>query len=809
MLAIWIQKKRYKTTLFLFILLMIFCSTSVYGDSRQSACLDQTDSNWTSVEQWAWNSICTSDDNTADLDDYINEKWRNDKYYQPATIKKEMDSESYEDTKTSLQLCKIHIAKLDRTDDVIDKNVLDPDSDGWKERELSSRFLRDILLDDSRVSNIRSFGITIRNANFKGKIRLQNARINFPLRLESSLFDARVILNYINVKDVLSFDNSYFKQKFSMKSATITGDLSMRMGYFNSVLLTNTNIRNNLDISGAKTNGPDGQKKLEMDSITVGDDVVMCGVTKFNEVDLEAAHIGGTLYMTGTKVTDSLEMDLISIDHDLLMRYGAEFHDVDLAAAHIGANLDLTDAKITDELDMDSISIGGNLLMRPLHPCGKYDVPCSKLRTSLGTFLGTSEFVDVDLSGARIGGRMSLTGTTLKGELNMDSVFIREDLLMRNATFKRDVTLTNADIGDELSMSCSVFESLLNMNSINIGTNLYMNSDEVKRKLEGRKEGDCKLGKIYCCTGEAKFKDVTLKNATIGHHMEIIGAADLSDTSGGLNLNINSSDIGGSLKLMESSFETIALKYIRIGQNLDLEDAKITSQIDLTGAFIQNRLQLNPKEWGENKVLMLNNASANNFLMPVNWPEKVDISGFNYQKIDNEINKVLLDGVLQRFNTTNYTPQPYVHFANVLRSMGYNNRATEVIIAKMDHKRDSAEGMVTPIKLYLLKIFIGYGYAYFYSLGWALILVMSGFLMLRLERSKADVEDKKSEGILEQVFYSIDMLIPIIHLNKKHDEIKHGILFVRYYFYFHKVMGYVLTMAIVAGLSGMLAPEGF
>ncbi len=150
-----------------------------------------------------------------------------------------------------------------------------------------------------------------------------------------------------------------------------------------------------------------------------------------------------------------------------------------------------------------------------------------------------------------------------------------------------------------------------------------------------------------------------------------------------------------------------------------------------------------------------------------------------------------------------------MQFANVLRSMGYKNQATEVIIAKMDNKRDSAEGIFTQIKLYLFKGLIGYGYAYFYSLGWALILVVSGFFMLRYERSKAVVKDEKSEGILEQVFYSIDMLLPIIHLNKRHDEIKHGISYVRYYFYFHKMMGYVLAMTIVAGLSGMLAPEGF
>lgn len=343
MLTIYLQTKHLNVAQIVFILLILLCSTAVYAESDQSACQAQTDDNWTKIEKWVWGKICASDDNTADLDDYINEKLKRDEGYQPVTIKKKRDPDSYKDENNSLVLCKIHITELAKIDKDKDKEKyeLNLDPAGWKERELSSKFLRDILLDDARASKIRSSGITIKNANFKDAIRLQNARINFPVKLESSLFDERVNLNYINVKDVLSFDHSYFKKKFSMKSATISGDLSMRMATFDSVLLTNTTIRNNFDISGAKANDKKGHKKLEMDLMTVGDDIVMCVVTGFYEVDLEAANIGGTLYMTGTNVIDSLEMDLITIDNDLLMRYGAEFKNVDLISAHIGANLDI------------------------------------------------------------------------------------------------------------------------------------------------------------------------------------------------------------------------------------------------------------------------------------------------------------------------------------------------------------------------------------------------------------------------------------------------------------------------------------
>ncbi len=217
---------------------------------------------------------------------------------------------------------------------------------------------------------------------------------------------------------------------------------------------------------------------------------------------------------------------------------------------------------------------------------------------------------------------------------------------------------------------------------------------------------------------------------------------------------------------------------------------------------------------------MLHSASVNTFYLPVSWPREIDLIGFKYKRIENKINEELLeDNVLDKLKSINYAPQPYVQYASVLRNMGHNNLATDVIIAKMNEKREHAAvtgDMVTWLKLSIFKYSIGYGYAYYYSLGWALLFVVIGFIALWHERRRETAEDmrpedvvKKPKEILEQFFYSINMLLPIIQLNKEHEEMKHKISYVRYYFYIHQMVGYALAMAIVAGLSGMLAPEGF
>lgn len=52
------------------------------------------------------------------------------------------------------------------------------------------------------------------------------------------------------------------------------------------------------------------------------------------------------------------------------------------------------------------------------------------------------------------------------------------------------------------------------------------------------------------------------------------------------------------------------------------------------------------------------------------------------------------------------------------------------------------------------------------------------------------------------VVYSLDMLLPIVELEKAHANIVLDGL-APYYFYFHKIMGYVLASFLIAGLAGL------
>ena len=696
MLKKWLKKEHRAAHLISFSLLFISCSTIANIDTESSDCNAITNTEWSEVEKWVWGEICQSEQKTVDLNDY--------------------DANN----RTPFEITK--------------QQNLDFDV-GNEGRLLSQAFIKDILLNSSLKSIIGNSGITIRNAFFNDSINLDHARINFPLKLESTLFESAVDLNYIKVKDTLSFNHSVFRKKLSMTAATITGDVFMNKTRFNSLSLANSNIKNSLDLTGATDLEESGI--IEMDSISTGDDMIMPGIVGFKGIVLEAAKIGGSL--------------------------------------------DMTNALITGKLDMDSIVIDGNLLLRKKLDESLESPTCEHKLNNNGHSCG--EFSQVDLPGAEIKGRVSLSGAKFTGKLNMDAIIIREDLLMRDALFEGDVMLTDAFIGDQLSMSCSRFKDVLKMDSIEIGSHLYMNSSYPKTKDDKVFNNNT----LSTCQ-KSEYQDISLNNSTIGHHME------MKDVTVEKNLDMSSSRIKGSLTLTKSIFGGVNLQFIRIDENLDINEISTTS-------------------------LKLNNAKVNTVHMPNKWPEKkinetkvaLDLSGFEYQKIENVINADWQSSVISGFRKMSYTPQPYVQLAVALNSMAHKNEAKSILVAKFDHERDHTDDLMTKIKLTILKIFIGYGYGYafgyFNSLAFALIFILTGILVLRHERRKMIGKDDKS-GYLDDLFYSLDSLLPIISINKKHEEMHHDILLVRCYFYFHKIMGYILALTIAAGLSGFLAPAG-
>ena len=97
----------------------------------------------------------------------------------------------------------------------------------------------------------------------------------------------------------------------------------------------------------------------------------------------------------------------------------------------------------------------------------------------------------------------------------------------------------------------------------------------------------------------------------------------------------------------------------------------------------------------------------------------------------------------------------------------------------------------------LLDLVVGYGYYPERSFGWAALFVILGAVVLRVSG------EGPKNGMPFGLAYSFDMLLPIVRLREKHYSIDLAGP-ARYYFYGHRIMGWVLASFLVAGISGLI-----
>ena len=135
--------------------------------------------------------------------------------------------------------------------------------------------------------------------------------------------------------------------------------------------------------------------------------------------------------------------------------------------------------------------------------------------------------------------------------------------------------------------------------------------------------------------------------------------------------------------------------------------------------------------------------------------------------------------------------------------MGHPEMADDVLYAGRERERKEAwrRSKLRWLGLGLLKSVMGYGCGrrmLWRPLGWVFGLTVVGTAILYL----TGVPKEPSGSPVTPWFFSFDLLLPIIQLYEPHYEVVlHGCA--KYYFAFHKLMGYLLASFLVAGLAGL------
>ena len=544
---------------------------------------------------------------------------------------------------------------------------------------------------------------------------------------------------------------------------------------FLKTILLNEPFRSAIPHRGVRIYGAYFEDKIDLGNASIERPMLIENSIFKSQVNMRRFSTTNIISFSKSRFDGTLDLIDASLGGDLFMK-NAIFNVVNLRAVKIADMIDMIGSKFESRLDLIDASIGGHLFMR------------------------RAVLQDADLVKTKIGGQIDMIGSKFEGKLNMDSVSINSDLYMKKAKFK-EVILRGAKIGGFVTMESSEFKGWLDMDSALIGDHLYMSEDAI-------------------------FNNVFLRRVQVG------GDLDMSVSTLIGRLDMDSAFITGKLLMQEAQFDKPAnLTFLTVGSIFDVRSAVLRG-LDLTGARIKRELWLGSADWqniewknykdeNENSrrpKLKLRNASVD-ILQDTEdtWPDSLEreFEGFKYQSLGGfgtneketpyKRSSEWFVNWLAKDKT--YSPQPYLHLASVLRAAGHDDKADEILYA--NREREFREPKTSPRRKWVLSVLketIGYGFGlgYFQALRWVLGFVLLGAFFLRINE-ESYVKKTKNGNRIERLglWYSLDMLLPVIHLREEHYDVDLETHWVRIYFYMHKVIGYLLIFFVIAGLTGL------
>jgi hypothetical protein len=373
-----------------------------------------------------------------------------------------------------------------------------------------------------------------------------------------------------------------------------------------------------------------------------------------------------------------------------------------------------------------------------------------------------------------------IIGAYFPDRVDLESASLQHPLVLKKSRFENDVDLQWVSSTSLIDLGQSKVVGIVRMNGAQINADLNLND-------------------------RAAFAAVKLEGARIA------GSVDFGWSSVSAGLSFITSHIGQALYLNEGGKFSglIDLSFATIGESLDFSEGTFESDIKLAGAEIGSLYfgstkdtsanpdsSTKPAVWLNNLQMNLHNAKAGVIpgLADI-WPPRLNLSGFSYQSL-NDPDAPTPSQITDWFGKqAGYSAQPYEQLALVLQNHGAAANATFARYLGREQERATSTGW-RYAWLSTLNWFVGYGYYPVLAIFPTLLMIGLGVVMLRVSRQGP------ANGMPYGVTYSFDMLLPLIKLREKHYQMElQG--WVRYYFYFHKIAGWLLASFLVGGISGL------
>ena len=355
---------------------------------------------------------------------------------------------------------------------------------------------------------------------------------------------------------------------------------------------------------------------------------------------------------------------------------------------------------------------------------------------------------DINLTGAKIGGQLLLSrGTEVYGVLNADRATILGNAALREGSSFRDIDLTSADIGGQLNLSDgSAVAGAIKADRVNVHDSIFMRDGSV-------------------------FSAVLLRGANVGGALSLSGGVVVSGT--------------------------VYADRVTVAGSVFLRDGSTFEDVRLLGADIGGWMILNRANWADGAAIDLRDAHIGGLWVdaaPDRWPNEMSLDGLTYDSWvapkPASVDAAWFIDWLDRL--VDFSPSPYDQLASVLDAQGYPDIATDVRYQSRALEHYRSRGLDWASRG-LHWIVLGYGLRPWRALLCFVTIWFVGFMVLRND-------DRWHPR--EAAIYSLDRLLPAVELADR--DFPKQTAVAQFWMLVQQVLGWVLTLFIVAWLGGLL-----
>jgi hypothetical protein len=528
-------------------------------------------------------------------------------------------------------------------------------------------------------------------------------------------------------------------------------------------LLTLTHEHQAIKLAGVRVSG-----LLDLEGVTLGRWLVLSGC--WFDCPVTLAHATApTIRMPGCHLS-GLTAENLRTSGDLSLDSGFTFRgEVNLARAQIGGMLSLAGAELDNP---GGISLDAGRLTTAHH-----------LRLDEG-FTARGE---VHLAGAQISGDLVLTGATITNRcgtaLIADHLAVTQSTICDGLTVEGQIRATGARVGG----------------SFRLGGAHLAHPGEWALTAPGLTVGQ----EMFCGDGFTSQGGIDLRGSHIGALM--LDGATLNNP-GGMALEVHWSTVDRQVSCRHgfTALGEFSLYGASVGTRVDLRDGTFSNPGDLAIEFERLKapaLYLLPRSAPDGLVDLSYARVGTYHDDPASWPDALDLRGFVYEMLVNDQVDVRSRLRWLRLQPGGYLPQPYDQLATAYRNMGREDAARLVAIEKQRRRRHALNPAGKLVNR-LLQLTVGYGYRTWLAALWLAGLLALGTTIFAHAYPRHMTATTTPAPAFHPVAYSLDVLVPIADLGQQKTWTPTGGAL--YWSWALSAVGWVLTTAVVAGLSGVL-----